>query len=396
MNAPLSVLFVDDEANVLQALRRSLRRKAGEWDMVFAGSGPEALETMAARPFDIVVTDMRMPGMDGAQLLLEVRRRHPDAIRFVLSGQSDEESVYRSIGISHQYLSKPCEGDVLVGRIDRALALRQHFRNPALRALIGGRLEIPARPAIFTRLIAALTDSRTMTRHIAGIIELDPGLATRVLQAANSAFFGPAREVTSIERAVELLGFDVLKGIALKQDVLNMLPADPAGSNPPESVFDHSVRVAALARSITALPGFDPRLGDDCYALGLLHDLGIVILARLQEGLHDAGEGTYLERERLLLGVGHDEVMSYVLGLWGLPDMMVEAVMRHHEQPPAGGALSQASAVLRLANEIDHLLDSGTDADDAWQDLATRLALPDGVSVTELRALATRLREGRE
>lgn len=393
MNAPVSILFVDDEANVLQALRRSLRRKAGEWDMAFASGGPEALELMQTRSLDIIVTDMRMPGMDGAQLLAEVRQRQPDAIRFVLSGQSDQESVYRSIGISHQYLSKPCEGEVLVGRIDRALALRQRFRNQALRTLIGGRLEVPARPEIFTRLVAALADKNVQTRQVAAIVELDPVMASRVLQAANSAFFGPSRHVTSIERAVELLGFDVLKGLALKQDVLNMLPPGTAAGGQADAVFEHSIRVAATARALTALPGIDPRLGDECYALGLLHDLGVLVLSRLEARLQAAGEGNVLDRERSLLGIGHDEVMGYLLGLWGLPDMLVEAVMHHHDDPRPEPDLSPAAAVLHLANAIDHLVESGG-TEEAWHALAEHAALPAQVSGADLREVSRRVRGG--
>lgn len=390
----LSVLFVDDEPNVLQALRRSLRRKATEWDMIFAPGGREALEEIDRRPFDIVVTDMRMPGMDGAALLGEVRTRQPDAVRFVLSGQSEEESIYRSIGISHQYLSKPCDGDILIAKIDRALDLRRRFRNPGLRALIGGRLQVPGRPAIFTSLAAALADSHCMTRQIVGIVEQDPGLATRVLQAANSAFFGAARHVSSIERAIDFLGFDVLKALAVKQDVLNMLPSGRLGDVQSDEIFGHSLRVAAFARAITAMSGFDHRAADECYTLGLLHDLGILILAGLDPSIHDARTGDLHERERAALGVAHDEVMGYVLGLWGLPDVIVDAIASHHDEQRAFGAAPAPAAILHLANEADHLLSRSDAAADGWDRLAQRVPLPAGVSMEDIRLLGQRLGEG--
>ncbi|HOT51753.1 MAG TPA: response regulator, partial [Candidatus Hydrogenedentes bacterium] len=120
-----SILFVDDEPNVLDGLRRMLFPMQREWEMAFARSGAQALEQLEARHFDVVVTDMRMPGMDGSRLLAEVKKRHPDTLRFVLSGQSDSETLYRSVGEAHQFLSKPCKPALLKECVDRAFALRE-------------------------------------------------------------------------------------------------------------------------------------------------------------------------------------------------------------------------------------------------------------------------------
>src|ERR1700733_673715 len=124
------ILFVDDEPMVLSGLQRSLRLMRSEWEMVFAPGGNEALAAMDLQKFDIIVTDMRMPGMDGAQLLEEVQKRSPQSLRMILSGQSDRETILRSVNPTHQYLSKPCEGEELRSRLMRALALRDLLENP--------------------------------------------------------------------------------------------------------------------------------------------------------------------------------------------------------------------------------------------------------------------------
>jgi YesN/AraC family two-component response regulator len=80
------ILFVDDEPNLIDGLRRMLRSFRQRWNIAFATSGSEALELMSQRPFDVIVSDMRMPGMDGRQLLEEVEKRHPQTVRVVLSG----------------------------------------------------------------------------------------------------------------------------------------------------------------------------------------------------------------------------------------------------------------------------------------------------------------------
>ena len=106
---PKRLLFVDDEAMVLSGLRRALHGMRAEWDMHFVDGAEAALKILDEMPFDVVVSDMRMPKMDGAQLLERVKMRHPDVIRMVLSGQSSRAAVLRSLAPAHQFLSKPCD-----------------------------------------------------------------------------------------------------------------------------------------------------------------------------------------------------------------------------------------------------------------------------------------------
>ena len=109
----MRVVFVDDEPQVLRGITRMLDSAEVPWDIDTAGSGAEALELLAKEPADVIVSDMKMPGMDGAELLSEVRRLYPATVRIVLSGQADKDAVYRAVTPMHQYLSKPCEAEKL-------------------------------------------------------------------------------------------------------------------------------------------------------------------------------------------------------------------------------------------------------------------------------------------
>lgn len=130
--AKLRVLFVDDEVKVLEGLERMLRPMRRDWSMTFAPGGEEALEQLAAHDFDVLVTDIRMPGVDGAELLSRVTDQHPGVVRLVLSGQSDSEIAIRSTGLAHEYLSKPCPADVLKAVINDAGKLAQLLKKPDL------------------------------------------------------------------------------------------------------------------------------------------------------------------------------------------------------------------------------------------------------------------------
>jgi DNA-binding NtrC family response regulator len=103
------LLFVDDDAMVLAGLRRALHDMRQEWDMHFAPGAYAALQALEKERFDAVITDMRMPSMDGALLLDCIKDRYPQVVRIILSGQSEKEAVLRSIAPAHQYLAKPCD-----------------------------------------------------------------------------------------------------------------------------------------------------------------------------------------------------------------------------------------------------------------------------------------------
>ena len=137
------ILFVDDEILVLQGLQRLLRSMRHEWEMDFVTSGAAALERMATKPVDVVVADMRMPGMNGAELLCEIMKRHPQTVRLILSGQADEELVMKCVGITHQYLSKPCEPEALKAAVNRVFSRLRPRRFHSIFTPAAGQAMMP-------------------------------------------------------------------------------------------------------------------------------------------------------------------------------------------------------------------------------------------------------------
>jgi DNA-binding NtrC family response regulator len=116
------ILFVDDEPRILEALRDLLRKQRRRWDMVFVGSGEQALAELAASPFHVIVSDMRMRGMDGVALLQAVQAAYPHIARIVLSGHAERDAVERVRPFADDYLSKPCDEHTLRTTLERACA----------------------------------------------------------------------------------------------------------------------------------------------------------------------------------------------------------------------------------------------------------------------------------
>lgn len=330
------ILFVDDEPNVLQGLRRMLHGMAGEWDMRFAGGGREALAALEAVPADVVVSDMRMPGMDGAELLAEVRRRRPETIRIILSGYSDEESVLRTVGPAHQYLAKPCSQENLVGMIRRALALRKFLGSPELRRLLAGLNSLPTPPDIYFRLVELMDSPKASPAQVAEIIAKDVAMTAEVLKLTNSAYFALPSHVTQPLQAVRILGFETLKSLILKTGIFRQFQGNARLGPQLEQINRHSLTAAQSARRIADLERLEAPRPEQAFCAGMLCCIGTLVLLdqlpkefermklKVRTGL------TVAQAEREVFGATHAEVGAYLLGLWGFNDPIAEAVAYHH------------------------------------------------------------------
>lgn len=336
------VLFVDDEPRVLRGLRRLLEPLREQWELSFAESGAEALDLLSGGEFDAVVTDMRMPGMDGAELLHEVLRRHPHTVRIVLSGQSDQETRLRAAGPTHQFLTKPCDEETLRRTLTRACDLRDLLRSDSLRRLVSQLKTLPSLSTVQRDLRTELMSPDPSIRRVGDLIAQDVAMTAKVLQLVNSSFFGPPKRVSSAPEAVLLLGLNVIRDLTLADSVFATYSADAAGGQVVESLREHSTEVGRLAHEIAAIEGAEPVVRGDAQLAGQLHDAGAMILAAnlpneyLRAGDYAARHG--VERwqgEREVFGADHGEVGAYLLGIWGIPDPIVEAVAFHHRPSAA-------------------------------------------------------------
>ncbi len=306
--------------------------------MAFAPSGAQALEIMAQESFDIIVSDMRMPGMDGARLLAEVRDKYPNTIRFVLSGQSDRETIFRSVGAAHQFMSKPCNPKDLEMTVDRAFALREVLRNSKVMETVSRIGDLPALPQTYSRLIELLQSSDCSIGEVGRIIESDLAMTAKILQLVNSAFFGVRRQVTTATQAAGLLGLDIIRSLVLTSGVFQ----SAANRKMParfsmDALWEHSMMVGGVAQTIAKQAGMGEGIRSESLTAGLLHDAGKLLLAAgfIKEygevvRIVLAEKKPFAAVEREFFGCSHAEVGAYLLGIWGLPDPIVEAVAFHH------------------------------------------------------------------
>jgi HD-like signal output (HDOD) protein/ActR/RegA family two-component response regulator len=355
------ILFVDGEPQVLEGLRTRLHRLHTKWDMAFVGSGSLAIERMQQQPCDVIVTDMRMPGMDGRTLLEIVNEQWPETIRIVLSGYSQTEQIMRLVPLAHQYLSKPCQPQQLESVIDRCLLLHDLLSEPRLRSLVGRIRALPSLPRIYSALQGIVNDERMTVADVAALVRADSALAARVLQIVNSAFFRLARRITNIEQAVSHLGFQAIRNLAMSVDVFSRWPKRTAVALDLESLQRHVHAVASAAKSLAGKSA----IADDTMLAGLLHDIGYWVLVQecpgnLSQAIDLAvARGIPLHAaESEVIGASHAEIGAYLLGIWGLPFPVVEAVAHHHQPARVTQTEFDVLSALVIAHSLTSVVDT--------------------------------------
>jgi HD-like signal output (HDOD) protein len=359
------IIFVDDEINVIRAMQRTLHAMRHEWDMEFLTGGVEALGSLARRDADIIVTDMRMPAMDGWKLLAEVKKRHPQTVRLLLSGHADPSSIMRSVGTAHQYLAKPCDSVMLKAAIAQTLALRQLLSSQSMAQLVGEVSLLPSVPKSFQELLACVQGPDASVAQAARIIGRDVAMTANVMKLVNSAFFGSRHTITSVERAVTCLGLDTLSTLVLGQGTFQTKLKITIDGFSMERLWAHSILSASLARMIAMSERLSPIKTEEAFLAGMLHDVGKIVFATRADMADKDSPAASLAERIAQMHAHHAEVGGYLLGLWGFPNSIVEAVAFHHSPVQQPGAELGIAAIVHIADQLAH----SAAEDDPQQDL---------------------------
>lgn len=333
-----TVLFVDDEPNILLGLKRMLRSLRHDMSFCFAESGAEALEILAQQEINVIVSDMRMPGMDGATLLTSVMEQYPQIIRIMLTGHADDKSILKTIPVVHQFLAKPSDPQTLKDILSRACALQHLISSTQLKTLAAGLGTLPSLPHVYAELQEKIKDPECAIGDVALIIERDLAMSTKVLQLVNSAFYGIYKQIDSPARAVNLLGLETIKALVLGVGVFTEMASAPTKEFSASALWAHSYTVAKFAKTIALAESPDREIADCAFIAGIVHDIGkLLLFSSMGEQYLQAIEQAQSESiplntaEQQIFEGDHGDVGGYLLGIWGLPGGVVEATTFHHK-----------------------------------------------------------------
>lgn len=368
---PLRVLFVDDEGHILDGLRRGLRTMRNTWEMHFVTSGKDALTMLAELDVHVVVSDMRMPEMNGRELLQEVAARYPQVLRIILSGYAEQQLLCEALPFAHRFLSKPCETELLIDVIQRAVELRRLLSSEALRTLVAGMRELPCLPAKYQELQRSLASENASLAEVAFVVKQDPGLSCKVLRLGASSFFTTRRNVDTVESAIEVLGLETVAVLSLAIGAFELFTSKSKSGFSIEKCFQHSVNVARYTTLIGQAIGLSRKSCELLYTVALFHDIGKVLLSvhfprDYADILTRAVEQNLpaWQLEQSTFSVTHAELGAYLLGLWGFSEGIVELVATHHLLVQSGAErrreMSREALVLCASNAIENVLSRNT------------------------------------
>ena len=358
MNTSMNIIFVDDEINIIQGLQRMLYPFRKDWNMSFCNSGEEALQLLATNKFDVVVSDMRMPKIDGLHLFTKIKELYPNIVRIILSGYTEKESILNLPNVAHQFLSKPCDAATLKESIERISRLRDFVNNEKMLKLISGISNIPTLPDIYVKLQKEISSSAASIKGVGEIISKDVAMTTKILQLVNSAFFGVSQKITDPVYAVSFLGFETIKSLALYVKIFSSLSFNDYNKFFAERVFQHSYRVGELARKIIRSEIYDKSVLDTTFLGGLIHDIGKLVLLQTPdytEKIHKQmadNKLSFVEAEYKLFETSHSEVGAYLLGLWGLPVPILEIAAFHDVPLKQEDIEASPMSAVHLANML--------------------------------------------
>jgi len=352
------ILFVDDEPLMREFYALVGTTLGGGHEVFVAESGKSGLEFLAQTPVDIVISDLVMPEMNGHEFISSVAREHPESMRIVISAHDDQLTVAQCLMFGHRYFHKPFDLKTLTGVLKRICLLKHQVGSEKLKRVISGLGALPTPPRTYFRLTEALNSPYSSLEEIGQIIQQDPGLTLKLLQIANSAYFGTAQRIVTPMDAVQIVGLETLRALVLCVHAFKFYQDKP-GLRTAE-LWDHSIRTADAARRIARFENLTPNACEEAFVSALLHDIGKLVLAAnagedykavLRRSREESAPPDQLELE--VFGATHAQIGAYLLGLWGLPEAVVSAVEMHHSPRACGTTGFTALTAIHIAQCLD-------------------------------------------
>lgn len=357
------ILFVEDNLLLRQMYSMMMEGEEARWEVRTAADAREALRLLEQKPFAVVISDLRMPGMDGVELMGVVRQLYPRSSRIIASGLSDQAEIARSLNSTHQFLAKPFEAKTLKATLARLSGLDSYLKEEKLQALVGQMRVLPSFPTIYHEIMKELGREDPSIERLAQIISQDPSMTAKLLQVANSAAAGRATQAADLFEAVQFVGLSTVRSLALSAHIFRTFEHLHLTGFSIDALWDHTVRSGRIACCLMQLEYTDPAAAEEAHIAGMLHDLGKLMLAdsmpeRFQKSLVLANERSCAsdQAEYEVFGADHAGVAGYLLSLWGLPVTMVEAVAFHHHPSRSDHPEFGTLTAVHVADVLEHEL----------------------------------------
>jgi putative nucleotidyltransferase with HDIG domain len=354
------ILLAGGDATELDEIQTGLAHDFPDWEIVRARSGADAINCLTAGRFDAVLADLHLDGLSGLQLANHVSRQWPRTHRILLADLGDLDSLLRCVGISHQFLARPCDAHRVRSVLERAFQLEAWLPQEAVQRVLGNLPKLPSTPAQYGALVTELERDPALPGQADQLVMQDPAMAAKTLQLVNSAAYGLPLDEADPAAAVRDLGVLTMRRLLLLAHSYSAFKEIEGGTATIEALVYHSRRTSCLAHQIAVMEGAPPDVARQAATAGLLHDVGKIALAanapdgfRRTQGQLRSGTQPDWEVEHHCFGVDHAEVGGCILAAWGLPIAIIEAVSLHHHPTRILGDGFRPLTAVHAANVID-------------------------------------------
>ncbi len=357
------ILFVDDNHAVLQQAYDMLQSYKNDHQITLADTGEKALKLVLRDSYDIVISDIQMPGMNGIELLRHIQRHSPHTVRVILSQNSHNyEMLRRMAELAHQFIAKPLDTQALYASLEKAFALTALVQDDSLQKLLLGVRSLPSYPSIYMEIVDELKKQNPSADRVGEIISRDIGMSAKVIQLVNSAYFGLSRTITSPSQGAVILGLETIRDLVLSLQVFSQFDMNKIRRLGLEDIWDHSLAVGVYSRTITKSMTSDKEKINSAFLAGLLHDMGKLLLAehftmKYYSTLGAARQQNIplFESEMRSFGSTHGRLGAYLLGCWGLPVSVVEGLAYHHALENYPGSGFSLALAVHVADHLVHM-----------------------------------------
>lgn len=357
----LRLLLVAPESESVQGLARDLFLLDEHIETTIRHQAGAALELICVQNFDAVAIDLNLPGDSAATLLSGLQSRFPRIIRLVIADNPGDAIFAQAAHLAHCLLPRPCDSGTLFEALLDTAATTHRMRDPALSAAVAGILSLPESPAMRRELLGLLADDEISLEQLQDAVERNPAIVAKLMQIANSAYYGARGTVTSVGEAVSMLGLDTVRGIVTAAHLFEALPSRSTKELPVTELWNHCVSTAVMVRRIAWHVRASASVNRAAFTAALLHDVGKVVMsmahgedyAALRRRPETPQRPLWQEEERLF-GHHHGTAGALLLELWGLPGVVVEAVALHHTPHRTREGTTTPLTLVHIANALVH------------------------------------------
>lgn len=380
----ISVLVVDGDRHFLDSVRTDASFNKAGWVVRVVDTAAAAIQAVKDARVDVFVVGVGMADSGPIELIQQAKALSPNSLRFLLYSEAEKSLLGKTVGLTHRRIEKPVSPSALNLAVRQVLVTHLRIRKPEVVAIVRDTKELHVNTQPMQELLKTADNPECELEDLARIIGQHPTAVATILQVANTAFYGAAGGIETIQEALALLGMDFVRNLAITELAKKQLRLSSGLHELANSILQHSIEASQYGLRMRAHVK-NLRLVQQISSIALLHDLGKLVLLAAKGNDYADLMGQSVDSntpcwklERANYGCDHAAIGGFLFAMWGLPEVIVRAVTWHHQPEKVAEKDYCSTSLLHFANYAAHS-NHGVSCycgDRLNEDLAEKLGLP--------------------